>query len=142
VFFFFQAEDGIRDRNVTGVQTCALPIGRTVRDGGRRGGTVRPHDSEWRESAACAGVDSELFFPETTAGVNTARSICAPCPVKAEGVAVALGCDPVGVWAGTTRRERRAMVRDRARSVAGRQQREDVPARLNPYRGKREGRVA
>src|SRR5699024_808076 len=26
VFFFFQAEDGIRDRNVTGVQTCALPI--------------------------------------------------------------------------------------------------------------------
>src|SRR5699024_765489 len=26
-FFFFQAEDGIRVRNVTGVQTCALPIG-------------------------------------------------------------------------------------------------------------------
>src|SRR5438067_6471564 len=32
VFFFFQAEDGIRDRNVTGVQTCALPIFRW-RDG-------------------------------------------------------------------------------------------------------------
>src|SRR5699024_12218678 len=28
-FFFFQAEDGIRDRNVTGVQTCALPILKT-----------------------------------------------------------------------------------------------------------------
>src|SRR5699024_12173273 len=26
IIFFFQAEDGIRDRNVTGVQTCALPI--------------------------------------------------------------------------------------------------------------------
>src|SRR5699024_11983459 len=26
LFFFFQAEDGIRARNVTGVQTCALPI--------------------------------------------------------------------------------------------------------------------
>ena len=25
-FFFFQAEDGIRDHCVTGVQTCALPI--------------------------------------------------------------------------------------------------------------------
>ena len=25
-FFFFQAEDGIRDIGVTGVQTCALPI--------------------------------------------------------------------------------------------------------------------
>src|SRR5256885_9879743 len=30
-FFFFQAEDGIRDYKVTGVQTCALPI-----SGGRR----------------------------------------------------------------------------------------------------------
>src|SRR5258708_28305295 len=28
VFFFFQAEDGIRDDLVTGVQTCALPISR------------------------------------------------------------------------------------------------------------------
>src|SRR3712207_7619676 len=26
MFFFFQAEDGIRDIGVTGVQTCALPI--------------------------------------------------------------------------------------------------------------------
>src|SRR3989475_9922450 len=28
MFFFFQAEDGIRDLTVTGVQTCALPISR------------------------------------------------------------------------------------------------------------------
>src|SRR2546430_4791952 len=34
VFFFFQAEDGIRDLTVTGVQTCALPIS----DAGRLGG--------------------------------------------------------------------------------------------------------
>src|SRR5207248_7758429 len=31
--FFFQAEDGIRDRTVTGVQTCALPILERVRGG-------------------------------------------------------------------------------------------------------------
>src|SRR5690348_18062061 len=32
-FFFFQAEDGIRDGRVTGVQTCALPIsGMTIED--------------------------------------------------------------------------------------------------------------
>src|SRR5438132_9479224 len=31
-FFFFQAEDGIRDHCVTGVQTCALPICFVVRD--------------------------------------------------------------------------------------------------------------
>src|ERR1035441_2195991 len=30
VFFFFQAEDGIRDAYVTGVQTCALPISREI----------------------------------------------------------------------------------------------------------------
>src|SRR5437867_7811147 len=35
VFFFFQAEDGIRDRTVTGVQTCALPILYTWEDQGR-----------------------------------------------------------------------------------------------------------
>src|SRR3989475_7688936 len=29
-FFFFQAEDGIRDLTVTGVQTCALPISRLL----------------------------------------------------------------------------------------------------------------
>src|SRR5699024_12232417 len=37
-FFFFQAEDGIRDRNVTGVQTCALPISPSP---GRRRRTLR-----------------------------------------------------------------------------------------------------
>src|SRR3712207_494424 len=31
-FFFFQAEDGIRDIGVTGVQTCALPIFRTMQE--------------------------------------------------------------------------------------------------------------
>src|SRR5699024_11606702 len=34
-FFFFQAEDGIRDRNVTGVQTCALPISPWARTAAR-----------------------------------------------------------------------------------------------------------
>src|SRR5258708_14430767 len=37
LFFFFQAEDGIRDDLVTGVQTCALPIS-----------AILPQDSERR----------------------------------------------------------------------------------------------
>src|SRR5258707_8235953 len=75
-FFFFQAEDGIRDIGVTGVQTCALPIstkcvltkpweckrqplciGRqreTIRRGCRNRNTQRPC---W--CAACAG---RVFF--------------------------------------------------------------------------------
>src|SRR2546430_4973481 len=54
VFFFFQAEDGIRDLTVTGVQTCALPISKLA---GRRrctytwGGTPRTKP-KWSASAA------------------------------------------------------------------------------------------
>src|SRR3989449_58299 len=40
-FFFFQAEDGIRDVAVTGVQTCALPISRRAEDSGA---DRDPHD--------------------------------------------------------------------------------------------------
>src|SRR3712207_3082196 len=41
--FFFQAEDGIRDIGVTGVQTCALPIGGRVLEGeGCGGGDAEP----------------------------------------------------------------------------------------------------
>src|SRR6266516_5821986 len=55
-FFFFQAEDGIRDRTVTGVQTCALPITRSEgsscsrrsRAGRGRSGTAAPARSEER----------------------------------------------------------------------------------------------
>src|SRR5437879_10544662 len=36
-FFFFQAEDGIRDTSVTGVQTCALPICAKISSGLERG---------------------------------------------------------------------------------------------------------
>src|SRR5437763_16402340 len=35
LLFFFQAEDGIRDTSVTGVQTCALPISRDLEDAAR-----------------------------------------------------------------------------------------------------------
>src|SRR5436309_12980234 len=37
IFFFFQAEDGIRDFHVTGVQTCALPISASLPWQGRHG---------------------------------------------------------------------------------------------------------
>src|SRR5256885_2954968 len=43
-FFFFQAEDGIRDYKVTGVQTCALPI------------SVAPGLREWREQVVPADL--------------------------------------------------------------------------------------
>src|SRR5205085_4488361 len=44
-FFFFQAEDGIRDLTVTGVQTCALPI--LVRWTTQRAVAVMPAPTRW-----------------------------------------------------------------------------------------------
>src|SRR3712207_9332960 len=47
--FFFQAEDGIRDIGVTGVQTCALPIsGRTILD---------DTPEQWRRAKTSFGSD-------------------------------------------------------------------------------------
>ena len=42
-FFFFQAEDGIRDWSVTGVQTCALPISLPQREIGSIKSKALPH---------------------------------------------------------------------------------------------------
>src|SRR5690349_21578599 len=55
--FFFQAEDGIRDLYVTGVQTCALPISRSAAAeaaAGRRGGPERGSECSPAEVGARA----------------------------------------------------------------------------------------
>src|SRR3989442_15762327 len=54
-FFFFQAEDGIRDADVTGVQTCALPI---LRQATERLALSRPitQPARWRLSTVIAAV--------------------------------------------------------------------------------------
>src|SRR5256885_13138553 len=58
-FFFFQAEDGIRDYKVTGVQTCALPICGRYYDlevgEGRQWGMWRREQDHW--------VDLKVFTP-------------------------------------------------------------------------------
>src|SRR2546422_7156463 len=50
MFFFFQAEDGIRDVAVTGVQTCALPISLGPSEVGRvhRDSDVPRYAEQWR----------------------------------------------------------------------------------------------
>src|SRR5438067_4821556 len=57
--FFFQAEDGIRDRNVTGVQTCALPIspfGLPIRIRLPRFLAGEAAIEEWQESETSLGI--------------------------------------------------------------------------------------
>src|SRR5207249_8491162 len=76
--FFFQAEDGIRDRNVTGVQTCALPIS-TPR--GRRS----PGATGWRR---CSTFFAITCSPPAGSGVS-ARRLYATVAVCAAVVYVA-----------------------------------------------------
>src|SRR2546430_7266556 len=59
-FFFFQAEDGIRDLTVTGVQTCALPIYRGAHGAGLASGRCGGAAAFFGESlpARCAAASS------------------------------------------------------------------------------------
>src|SRR5258706_10528010 len=55
-FFFFQAEDGIRDWSVTGVQTCALPISASGERLVRGGGIADRDEAEAPHEGVVAGV--------------------------------------------------------------------------------------
>src|SRR5437016_12019764 len=60
VFFFFQAEDGIRDWSVTGVQTCALPI----------------------SILACSGVTTSMMTPPLSISAMPRFTRVVPVPVS------------------------------------------------------------
>src|SRR2546430_8368075 len=60
-FFFFQAEDGIRDLTVTGVQTCALPIYREARAPFERGATSPEHRPSSRHKLDDRGARTNRF---------------------------------------------------------------------------------
>ena len=55
--FFFQAEDGIRDSPVTGVQTCALPIYETVAVGGHEHESDTAHAHQHQPWAPDDGLE-------------------------------------------------------------------------------------
>src|SRR5258708_17816972 len=55
-FFFFQAEDGIRDSSVTGVQTCPLPISVFTSDSSHRLPALRRSIPYLATAAACFAV--------------------------------------------------------------------------------------
>src|SRR2546427_2378154 len=97
LLFFFQAEDGIRDLTVTGVQTCALPIllpdpdGRTSRrrscanhtTGAPRSYSAntplpRPGTIAWMigQDSACRPASALASSPAAS------RTYCAPCSAR------------------------------------------------------------
>src|SRR5437667_9324516 len=79
LLFFFQAEDGIRDRDVTGVQTCALPI--SDLDGGEWQAAAHHSRLRRRQRVGAANRPRNLacslrgrLFGHSQAGVRSWRS--------------------------------------------------------------------
>lgn len=70
------------------------------------------NDPYWRDWAACAGSEPELFFPATGVTPRAALRTCGECPVRRPCLAYALdlGTTLEGVWGGTTANQRRAML--------------------------------
>ena len=75
------------------------------------------HRPAWWSQARCRGFGTDAFVPRHGSTAGAARAVCRQCPVAEECLAYALD-EPelLGVWGGTTERERRAIRR------AGKQQ--------------------
>src|SRR5437879_12463374 len=80
MFFFFQAEDGIRDTSVTGVQTCALPIS--------------PRTSPCRRAPVAHGPDTgPIRWPGPTAAAGPGPPATTPtCRTRSEERRVGKEC--------------------------------------------------
>jgi WhiB family redox-sensing transcriptional regulator len=78
-------------------------------------------DEGWRSSAACAGSNSDVFFPapEDEAAIARAKAICESCPVREACLQYALATNQSdGIWGGMDSQERRRLrrrIRDRER---------------------------
>ena len=65
-------------------------------------------DLDWQTSAACLGLDSDIFYVKLGVNANRAKAVCAFCAVKKECLDFALSIgENRGVWGGLTPKERR-----------------------------------
>lgn len=68
----------------------------------------------WRQRAACSGLDTDIFFPASEQDAGAAKAVCAGCPVRDACLEWALASrQEDGVWGGLTDNERRRLRRRR-----------------------------
>lgn len=76
--------------------------------------------TDWRERAACKGLNPSLFFTEKGPGrgdpYTEARKVCATCPVTAECLEVGIA-EKIGMWGGLSPKERRTYRRRAGRRL-------------------------
>jgi len=69
-------------------------------------------DEQWRERAACKGMDTSLFFPSRgdNRAVKKAKQVCATCPVfddcREYSLALSREFETMGIWAGMSQKGR------------------------------------
>src|SRR3712207_8531428 len=82
--FFFQAEDGIRDIGVTGVQTCALPISWLIHSPSARLNARLTTDSRRTSSGVlpAAAPDTGPIALATASSTVQATPVSRPCTTK------------------------------------------------------------
>src|SRR5205823_8049020 len=100
--FFFQAEDGIRDKLVTGVQTCALPISPFLAHQALHARILRSREATIAPRASPPSIGAPLRFEPPIASIGTpvARELAADraLAARSEERRVGKACS-VG-WAG------------------------------------------
>ena len=80
---------------------------------------------DWRESAACLGADTELFFPvgftgPAAADIQAAKVFCGRCLVRDCCLAYALDTSQTaGIWGGYDENERKVMRQRQRRRASG-----------------------
>lgn len=91
-----------------------------------------PRARTWKDCAACAGVETAVFFPSGKNGMPTesetqyAKTFCDACSVRATCLSHALTHrEDYGVWGGLDENERTALIRQ-ARLAAERHRRLDM----------------
>jgi WhiB family redox-sensing transcriptional regulator len=67
----------------------------------------------WQDRAACRGQGTDDHFPVRGESTIAAKAVCAGCVVRSECLSYALAdSNLVGIWGGTSERERRQMRQD------------------------------
>jgi WhiB family transcriptional regulator, redox-sensing transcriptional regulator len=74
--------------------------------------------TDWRERGRCKGAEPAVFYPEDDDDpAEAAKAICAPCMVREACFEHAIVMrEKLGVWGGSTAKERRRVIRQRRKA--------------------------
>lgn len=65
----------------------------------------------WMDQGLCREIGGDVFFPEAGTDNRQAINVCKACPVISECLDYALAARVVGIWGGTSERDRRRLRR-------------------------------